>query len=116
MIYQGETFTCTIQAYNAGDRLGRLTEYLKGLLERRYVLLLVNGRHAKGNLEISANMLITHLHQQATINARDTIEYGTNIVGGVTPGKGGQEHLGLPVFNNVKEVGKAGDRTMDQPF
>lgn len=39
------------------------------------------------------------------MNAKDTIEYGTNIVGGVSPGKGGQQHLGLPVFNTVREVG-----------
>lgn len=41
---------------------------------------------------------------KATLNAKDTIEYGTNVVGGVSPGKGGQEHLGLPVFNTVREV------------
>ncbi|TDZ26764.1 Succinate--CoA ligase [ADP-forming] subunit alpha [Colletotrichum orbiculare MAFF 240422] len=40
----------------------------------------------------------------ATINAKDTIAYGTKVVGGVSPGKGGQEHLGLPVFNTVKEA------------
>ncbi|RKL38084.1 hypothetical protein BFJ72_g7546 [Fusarium proliferatum] len=39
----------------------------------------------------------------ATLNAKDTIEYGTNVVGGVSPGKGGQEHLGLPVFNTAME-------------
>ncbi|TEA13311.1 Succinate--CoA ligase [ADP-forming] subunit alpha [Colletotrichum sidae] len=41
---------------------------------------------------------------QATSNAKDTIAYGTKVVGGVSPGKGGQEHLGLPVFNTVKEA------------
>ena len=41
---------------------------------------------------------------QATSNAKDSIEYGTKVVGGVSPGKGGQEHLGLPVFSSVREV------------
>ncbi|VTT74955.1 unnamed protein product [Fusarium fujikuroi] len=40
----------------------------------------------------------------ATINAKDTISYGTNVVGGVSPDKGGRSHLGLPVFNTVKEA------------
>jgi malate-CoA ligase subunit alpha len=39
-----------------------------------------------------------------TFHARDMVAYGSNVVGGVTPGKGGQEHLGLPVFNTVKEA------------
>ena len=42
--------------------------------------------------------------QQGTFHAQQALDYGTKVVGGVTPGKGGTQHIGLPVFNSMAEA------------
>jgi len=53
---------------------------------------------------------------EGTFHAEQCMAYGTDIVGGVTPGKGGQEHLGKPVFNTVKEAVAATGATVSMVF
>lgn len=54
--------------------------------------------------------------KEGSFHAEQCLAYGTQIVGGVTPNKGGQEHLGKPVFNTVKEAVAATDATVSMIF
>lgn len=54
--------------------------------------------------------------KEGTFHAEQCMAYGTKIVGGVTPGKGGQEHLGQPVFNTVEEAVRSTGATVSMIF
>ncbi len=54
--------------------------------------------------------------KEGTFHSEQCLAYGTKIVGGVTPGKGGSEHLGKPVFNTVNEAVKATKATVSMIF
>ncbi|HQS84985.1 MAG TPA: succinate--CoA ligase subunit alpha [Alphaproteobacteria bacterium] len=54
--------------------------------------------------------------REGTFHAQKILDYGTKLRGGVTPGKGGRRHLGLPVFNTVKEAKRATNATASLVF
>jgi succinyl-CoA synthetase alpha subunit len=77
------------------------------LAETIYILFLCFPKNKHMSVLVNKNSRVIvqgFTGSEGSFHSGQMIEYGTNLVGGVTPGKGGSEHLGRPVFNTVKEA------------
>ncbi|KAJ9600609.1 hypothetical protein L9F63_026253 [Diploptera punctata] len=79
-----------------------------------------NYTECRGNLKLDGNTKVIcqgFTGKAATFHCKEALSYGTRLVGGVSPGKGGKTHLNLPVFNTVKETNKdLNPRSVDLPL
>jgi len=108
------TIVTIVLMFNIIQSFNRTTENIKMFLTIILAIpLATTGSRSSSYAATNVNMGLTKeskvicqgfTGKQGTFHSKQALEYGTNMVGGVSPGKGGKEHLGLPVFNSVQEV------------